>query len=397
MTALPSLRVLLLNYEFPPMGGGAGHASFEIARRLAARGHQVDVVTSGIVGQPRCEWLEGVQVFRVRSYRRSIQDCGLLGAYSYLLGAAPLARQLSRRHRYDVVHYFFGLPTAALSLVVPALQRLPSVVSLRGSDVPGYDATNRSLQLLHGLLKPVSRRIWRRADAVVALSDSLQALALRTLPDKPIAVIPNGIGVERFYPSANGHPHSTGAPLRVLTVARLIRRKGLDELLRAVARLRDVPLQLTIQGSGRHEAELQRLTVSLGISDQVIFSGFRPRELLPPIYQAADVFVMPSRSESFGLAVLEAMACGLPVVISRVGGMVDLVEDGVNGFVVPPDDAEGLAAAIRRLASQPALRREMGRRNARQAKSRYTWDRVVDAYLAVYGGILNKARPDAST
>jgi len=386
-----SWRVLLLNYEFPPMGGGAGHASFQIARGLVARGHQVDVVTSGIAGQPSCEWVHGVRVFRVQSRRRNIQDCGLGGASSYLLGAGPIIRRLARQHRYHLVHYFFGLPTGVLSLAVPELRSVPSVISLRGSDVPGYDVTNRTLQRLHCVLKPVTRAIWRRADAVVALSESLRVLASQTLPDKPIEVIPNGIGAEQFRPNGQHRHDLLGRPLQVLTVARLVQRKGLDGLLRAIALLRNVSLQLTIQGSGRAEAFLQQLAVSLGIADRVIFSGFRAREFLPPVYQAADVFVMPSRSESFGLAVLEAMACGLPVIVSRVGGMVDFVEDGVNGLVVPPDDPGRLAEAIRRLAHDPALRARMGRRNAEQTRSQYTWEGVVEAYVTVYDRLAPRA------
>jgi len=387
------LRILLLNYEFPPMGGGAGHASFELAKRLVARGCHVDVLTSGIEGQATEESLQGVRVYRVRSLRRSIQDCGFRGAWSYVAAAQPVCRRLVRGRAYDVVHYFFGLPTGALAVCTPGIGRIPSVVSLRGSDVPGYDDTNRALALAHRVLRPLTRAIWQRADAVVALSASLREQARRTMPECPIGVIPNGIDPSCFHPAQrNGHP--AAARVQLLTVARLVRRKGLDDLLRALAILKDEPMHLTIQGTGADEQELQRLAVSLGVHDRVTFSGFRVRELLPPVYQAADLFVMPSLSESFGLAVLEAMACGLPVIVSQVGGMVEYIEEGTNGLLVPPRDPAALAHAIRRLVADAPLRQSMGARNAQKIRASYTWDRVADAYLETYQRVIAwRAKP----
>ncbi len=384
------LRILILNYEFPPMGGGAGHASFQIASSLAKRGHRVDVVTSRVGSQRRWERKGRLAVFRVRSFRRGIQDCGINGAWSYLFFAAPVIEHLTRKRRYDIVHCFFSLPTGLLSLCVPGLRRLPAVISLRGSDVPGYDAEHRLLQRMHRCMLPLTRRIWQRSGAVVALSDSLRRLAHQTLPGAPIGVIPNGICAD-FRPNAwPKQARSAGEPLQILTVARLVKRKGLDSLLRAVALLSDLSIRLLIQGSGSDEKSLRELAATLGIEDRVTFLGFRERESLPPVYQNADIFIMPSHSESFGLAVLEAMACGLPVIVSRVGGMVDYVEEGVNGLIVPPNDAMRLAEAIRHLAEAPEICRAMGARNNQKAHAEYTWERTTQAYLETYRSVLER-------
>jgi glycosyltransferase involved in cell wall biosynthesis len=381
MSAAPSLRILILNYEFPPMGGGAGHASFQIARTLAAKGCEVDVLTSGLTGQPTAEVVDGIRVHRVRSQRRSIQDCGLQGAWSYVAAAQPVYRTLLRTRAYDVIHYFFGLPTGALALCTPGAQRIPSVISLRGSDVPGYDPSNRMLQAIHRLLLPVTRRIWRSADAVVALSQALRDEAQRTLPERPIAVISNAVE-ELFTPAArNGRARST---VQLLTVARLIPRKGFDDLFQAMTHLADLPIHLTIQGEGGARRSMQQRAVALGLHNRITFSGFRPRHLLPSVYQDADLFVLPSHAESCGLALLEAMACGLPTVVTRVGGMVEHVEDGVHGLVVPPRAPEALAGALRRLIADPALRCAMGERAAGRIRAQYTWGAVTEAYLETY-------------
>ena len=390
MAGTPRRRILLLNYEFPPMGGGAGHASFHLARTLAAAGHRVDVVTAGLRGQRRCSHAGRLRVYRVWSWRRSIQECGLRGAWSYVLCAQPAVQRLVRRHRYDIVHCFFGLPTGLLLLITPGLRRLPQVVSLRGSDVPGYEPHNRVLALIHRLLAPLTRRIWRQAGAVVALSASLRETAHRTDPTVVMDVIPNGIDAARFTPAVDGARRTTQG-LELLTVARLVRRKGLEDLLEAVAHLRELPVRLTIQGAGPDADTLQRLAVRLGVADRVVFSGFRLREHLPEVYRAADLFVLPSHAESFGLAVLEAMACGLPVIVTAVGGMVEYVQPGVHGLLVPPGDPRALAEAIAHLERDPETRRQMGARNAALVRQRFLWSHVAAAYAHVYARLLTQA------
>ncbi len=394
MSEQAALRVLLLNYEFPPLGGGAGHASFNIARTLVRLGCQVDVVTSGVDGQPTVERIDGVQVYRVRSLRRGIQECGFRGAWSYVARAQPVCRKLLAQHRYDIVHYFFGLPTGMLALCTPGAGRIPSVISLRGSDVPGYDMGSRSLRLAHGLLRPLTRRIWRSADAVIANSQGLRELAQPVLPGKPIGVIPNAIDGTVFSPNGAVSHQGNGSAevVRLLAVSRLIGRKGLDDLLRAVALLKDDRLALTLQGWGRDGDRLQALAVSLGIDRQVTFAGFKQRHLLPAVYRAADLFVLPSHSESCAMALLEAMACGLPVVATRVGGTVELVKEGVNGHLVPPGSPKALAEALARLIGDPALRRTMGQRNAQLIRQSYTWQAMASLYLEVYRQAIEQRR-----
>ena len=181
-------RILLLNYEYPPLGGGAGIASAALAQRLSARGVIVNVVTSRPDGAVDIERRDGLPcvllapsltLFRVRSRRRGIHQAGFFGAASYLLAAIPVARRLLRTHRYDIVHIYFSLPTGALIPALP-LGDIPVVVSLRGSDVPGYDERNAKLVVAHRVLRPFTKWIWRRASRVVPVCESLGALARET-------------------------------------------------------------------------------------------------------------------------------------------------------------------------------------------------------------------------
>jgi glycogen synthase len=383
-------RILLLNYEYPPLGGGAGVATEAIARRLAARGFQVDVVTAGAPAGARvarqAERLGSaggrLSLFRVRSCRVGLHEASMRDAAGYLRAALPVIRRLAARHRYDVVHCFFSLPTGAL-LRFAGLGETPVVLSLRGSDVPGYDPHNRFLQVAHRALLPLTRSIWRSAARVVALSDSLGRLAATSDASLRYSVIRNGVDLDLFHPPATPRTLRTDR-VRCLAVARLVERKGLDDLLHALARQERGRFELEIVGTGHDEARLRRLVRSLSLGNEVRFLGALDRSAVAARYREADLFTLASWEESFGNVFAEALASGLPIVGSRAGGIPEFIADGVNGILVPPRDPAALAEALHRLAGDLVTRARMRARNRADAEQKLGWDRVADAYLDLY-------------
>ncbi len=384
------MRILVLNYEYPPLGGGAAVATAALAQGMVERGVKVDVVTAGAESGTPTESAEQerLTVYRVRSRRTGIHQAGMADAASYLVAALPLIRRLMRAHRYDAVHVFFSLPTGAL-LPFLDLRGTPVVVSLRGSDVPGYDPYNRGLQLAHRLLAPLTRWIWRRADRVVAVCESLGQLARQTYPNLSYAVIPNGVDLQLFQPAAAGRRTPTH-PIRCLAVARLIERKGLGDLIRAFALLERGRFQLEIVGGGSDEGALRDLASVHGLAGEVRFLGPLPRAEVARRYREADLFTLPSSAEAFGNVFAEALASGLPIVSSPIGGIPDLVEHGTNGLLVTPGDVNGLAAAIRYLAEDPELRLAMAQRNRAKAEATLEWSRVTHRYLSTYEATQNR-------
>lgn len=395
------MRVLLLNYEWPPLGGGAGVASWHLARGIADAGARVDVVTAApkIPGAPAPDVPgEGVAVHGLPVSRKGIHQAGLGGTAGYLGAALPAARQLLRERRYDLVHTFFSLPTGAL-LPFLSLGDAALVVSLRGSDVPGYDLSKPNLQRAHGLLAPLTRWIWRRADGVTAVCRSLADLAQRFEPAVPVEVIGNGVDVGRFRPPDEPRPASVptpGRPLRCVTVARLVRRKGVEDLLRAWSLLDRGCYRLEVVGSGDQEGRLRALAGELGLDGEVVFRGALPHEEVAEVHRSADVFVLPPLQEAFGNVFIEAMASGLPIVGSRVGGVCEQVEDGVHGVLVPPRSPEALAAAVRELARDPERRAEVGRRNRERALRALSWEVMAQRYLSLYRRILGRGVESAA-
>jgi glycosyltransferase involved in cell wall biosynthesis len=386
------MRVLLLNYEYPPCGSGAGLATEALAEGLALRGVTVDVVAGGdhASSDPRLFWdgetdAEGmVTVHRVPSHRRAAHEAGVRGAMGYLSAAVPVVRRLLERERYDVVHFVFSLPTAAM-LPLLDLHGAPLIVSLRGSDVPGYDVGQRGVQRAHRLLHPLTRWIWHRADCVVVPSDNLGQLAQRTDSRLRYSVVRNGVDLGRFRPRLALRRVPDGV-IRCLAVARLVERNRVADLIDALALLDRSRYQLEIVGSGPEEEALRSQVRRLGLERQVRFTGWLDRVQLARRYREADLFTLVPRVESFGNSFLEALASGLPIVGSNVGGIPELVEHARNGMLVAPERPRELAHAISYLAADPRLRTEMGRRNRGQAEQKHSWDRVTTRYLSLYNG-----------
>lgn len=377
-TARPSL--LLLNYEFPPLGGGAGRGTYNLARELSRKGYDVDVLTSRASGQERQEQIEGFSVYRVTSWRKGVHDCGFRGAITFVLFAIPAFLRLTRSKNYNVLHYYFGLPTGALQWLPGRHRNIPYIVSLRGSDVPGYDKFNTRLQLFHRLLLPVTRSIWNNAGKVVALSETLRDTALETVPGADIAVIANGIESEQFY-NANTRSHDS-SPVQLICVSRLIERKGIQHLLRAL-QIMQHDIHLTIVGEGNYQQQLMDLADQYQVNDKVTFYGYCPRENLVDLYSASDIFVLPTMAESFGLVFIEAMACGLPIIGTRVGGVPDIVLEE-NGILVEPDDYLAVRQAIDTLAGDQPRREAMGEACRRRVIAHYSWLSVAEKYEEIY-------------
>ncbi|CAN5348303.1 glycosyltransferase [soil metagenome] len=383
------MRILVVNYEFPPIGGGSSRATFSITRELAGLGHDVHVLTSRYGDAPVTEEVGGVLVHRVPSWRKGIHDCGLRGAATFLCSALPQLRRLLNQHRFDVVHYFFSLPTGILSAYSHGVCGLPYIVSLRGSDVPYYDASSTKLRMLHNGSLRLTHWIWRRAARVVAVSESLRDLALKSFPDVEVDVIYNG--VDPVDPTLRPEGADPSGKLRITCVSRLIRRKGISDLLHALPKLGHLNLELQIIGSGEIEQELAELACRLNLQDRVSFLGYRSADEIHRLNAAADMFVLPTHADAFANAILEAMSAGLPVIATDAGGAKEAIKHGVNGLLVPPRDPDSLSRAIETLALDPDLRERMRQANVDRIQRVFTWPVVARQYCTIYAGVLQRA------
>ncbi|HET9494391.1 MAG TPA: glycosyltransferase [Chloroflexia bacterium] len=380
------MRILLLNYEFPPLGGGAATASAQIAAHMARRGAEVAVLTSHFRGLPRRERRDGYTIYRVPVMRGKIDRCSVPEMGTFVLGSALPAVRLVRRFKPDVIHVFFGIPTGIVGLLASKFSGAPYLLSLRGGDVPGF--MGKELAAMHRAAMPLTKLVWSNAGVIVANSQGLRDLARRTAPNRAIEIVPNGVDLDLFRPAEE--PRAPGDKVRFLFVGRLANQKGLNYLLESLARFEPGMLahvELELVGDGPEEERLRAQAARLGLGSSVKFAGWVAREEIVQHYQAADAFVLPSLDEGLPNVMLEAMACGKALVATDISGNRELVRDGENGLLVPVGDVSALTEALRRVVTNPELRAEMGRKSRNMAAA-YSWARTADRYLSLSEAIL---------
>jgi glycosyltransferase involved in cell wall biosynthesis len=378
-------RLLLINYEFPPLGGGAGTATFNIARELAAQGAEVTVMTSAFQGLPRRERLHGYDVLRIPTLRRRKDRCSVAEMIVFMLSACCHCWPILWRCRPTTVIAFFGIPCGPIAFLIRLVARTPYIISLRGGDVPGYLA--HELGFYHRLTAPLTRIVWRHAKDVVANSNGLRDLAARADPSVDIKMIPNGVDLTAFR---SGRRQNDMAA--ILFAGRLHRTKGLDTLLKALAQLPPAlrpAWRLIVVGDGPERQPLAQLADELGLGSQVIFMGWIDRADLAGIYADADIFAYPSQEEGMPNAVMEAMAASLPVIGTRTRGSDEVIVDGTTGMLVEYGDIPALAVAVSQLLSDRDLRQRLGAAGRARVEASFSWRATAAAYLELAGKLSN--------
>lgn len=395
MTASRPPRFLLINYEYPPVGGGGGNATQQIGRALVKKGARVTVLTAAQGNLPRRENDHGVHVYRIWAARRHQDRCSIPEMLMFMLHALFNAPGLARQVKADAALVFFALPTGPVGWWIKKRLGLPYVVSLQGGDVPGF--MGQEMALYHKLSGPVITAVWKTAHAVIANSGGLAALArahvVSRAPHIDIDVIPAGADLDAVAPPTT--PTLEG-PMHLLFVGRLVSQKGLDVLFKALTTMKGhTDWNLTIAGEGPLKNELAQATHKLGIANRVTFRGWLERDHLPAVYEEADIFVLPSRDEGMPNAMLEAMAAGLPVIGSRVAGLNEVVIDGETGFLVPPEDADALAHALRVAIEDRDQTFQLGQAARARVVERFSWDHAADSYMSLLCEAANIDEPDA--
>jgi glycosyltransferase involved in cell wall biosynthesis len=336
------------------------------------------VLTARFRDLPKESNEDGVAIERVRSFRRAAERCSIPEMISFLAGALIALPRVIRRDETEAAIIFFSFPSGPIGLLGRWIRGVPYVVSLRGGDVPG---TEPHLARVHKMLAPLRRLVLRESRAIVANSDGLKMMAEAADPFT-VRVIPNGVDTVLFQPAQRGARE--GQPFRILFVGRFQSQKNLPLLLREVSKLPGGSCELHLVGDGPLRAELHALGAGLGIANAITWHGWLPREQLREVYRAADCIVNPSLYEGMPNVVLEAMACGKPVIASHVAGNDAVVEHGVTGLLFRLDEPEALGASLRMLMADRGVAEEMGRRGRKRVEEDYSWRRVADSYVQLF-------------
>jgi len=375
------VRILMLCYEFPPVGGGGGRVVDALSRELVKLGHRVDLVTMHFQGLPYFEQVQGVNVYRVPSVRFSRSVCHPPEMVTYLVSALPTLFWLTRRNHYDINHTHFIFPDAVLSYVLWKTIGLPYIITAHGSDVPGYNP-NRFITL-HQLLRPFWRQVVRGAAKIVSPSRSLARLIAAQAADIPLTLIPNGINAGEFDFSRKEND-------RILIVSRIFERKGIQYFLRSLEGSHHT-YQVDIVGEGPYLPVLKNIAGEFETNSRIRFHGWLDNDSLSlhQLLEQASIFVFPSESENFPVVLLEAMAAGLAVITTKGTGCEEVV--GNTALLVMPKDSEAIQAALHTLVDQPDLRWRLGNSARERVKQLFSWPVIANRYVDTYQDIIHKS------
>jgi glycosyltransferase involved in cell wall biosynthesis len=361
---------------YPPEVGGLESHVANLARGLVARGHEVRVVTSrSQPGLARDEVIEGVRVRRTWLPGRTP-----MGWAAHALGSVPVTRRWA------------GWAQVAHAQAFQSV--LPVGLAAGGRERPWVATFHTSHFLVRArrpLWRPVLRTLVRWPDHALAASREIAEVAMELAPGREVEPLANGVETGTFRPvepALSPEPSASGGgdgPVRRIVVPRrLFTKNGVEHLVRAMPRIRDeVPgTTALVVGDGPERVRLEALTMELGLERAVRFLGARGHDEMPALLCSGELAVFPSLKEATSVAALEAMACGLPVVASRVGGLPEIVDDDV-GTLVAPGDPEALARGVAGLLLRSDLA-EMGRRARERVVSRFSNARLVVRLLAIY-------------
>jgi glycosyltransferase involved in cell wall biosynthesis len=372
------MKILLINYEYPPFGGGAGNATQEIGRALTKMGYAVTALIGGkgdLYTDP-----DGIRVRPVGSSRKHFSQASFKEMFSFLLRGVFWALG-SRSRDFDLTIVFFALPCGPIATFLNKRWHVPYIVSLRGGDVPGLVP---AIEPLHRFLAPLRRWVNKNAKAVVANSPSLAELA-QASDTVSVTVIPNGVDTEYYRPSDNNIGVKS-APLRLLLVGRFHRQKLIPETIQWLARAKSQGIEflVTIVGDGPERDAVEATIEDVDMTKFISLKGWLGKDELIKQYQQADCYLNLSSYEGMPNTVLEAMACALPVIASDIPPHRGLVEHQVTGYLVDLDRPESLIDQLTELATNRHRGKVMGEAGRQLVLAGHSWTAVANSYMALF-------------
>jgi glycosyltransferase involved in cell wall biosynthesis len=375
----------MVNAFFHPYLGGTEKHMYELGRRIA-REEEVFVYTSLLDGTERFEDLEGMKIFRTKArfYRMP-----LIYPPPFVL-ARRVKREISeldRKFDFDVFHlHGRWFPDFGHAGKYAKERKKLFMLTLHNARPLGISTPITAIGALYDEL--YGKKLLRMADRIIAVSNFVKwDIARYGVDGTKIEVIHNGVDTSFFKPSEKTFREKySHFDTIFLYLGRLIKQKGLPYLIHAMAEVvRECPRTgLLIAGAGEERNKLEALVGRLAMEKNVAFLGFVPEEQLPNLYSSADAYVLPSLWEVLPISLLEAMACGIPLLVSDAGGNPEVVEDGINGFVVRKADSSALAQKMKTLIADPEMRRRMGKESRRIAVEKFDWDLAARKTLDYY-------------
>ncbi len=371
------MRILLLTYELPPIGGGGGRVALDIAEGLVEHGHEIVIITSHLHGLAKNEIRNGIRIIRVSSMRREAFRAGFLTMGMYILVGFWAGVRLTGSWRPDIIHVHFAVPTGVLAWFLSRIRKIPYVLTAHLGDVPGGapEKTGRWFRWVF----PFTRPIWRDAAKVVAVSEFTRQLALRYYPVE-IDVIHNGVDLTALNPGEI----KVQSPPRIIFAGRFMKQKNPLRIVKTLASLQDIPWECVLLGDGPLRQEIEREISNHDMQNRFILPGWVSPEEVIEWFRKSDILFMPSLSEGLPVVGVQALAMGLAMVVSRIGGFIDLVDDGVNGFLVTEKEISFHTYLSELIANKDYQKLHEFRKASLRKAEQFNLPHVVDQYEMLF-------------
>lgn len=361
----------MLNYEYPPLGGGASPVTKSLSEELVKLGHTVDVVTMGFKGLKQREVINGVTVYRVSSIRKEQGVCQTHEMLTYCYSAYRFLPKLLKENKYDICHTHFIIPTGVVSYLNK--NKVSYIITSHGSDVPGHNPNRFSVQ--HELLKPFWRKIVQNANQVVTPSNYLKEMILKNVDTDNITVIPNGFDIGSF------NFNFKKKDKKILLVSRLFEFKGFQYFLDAIKDI-DADYEVNIVGDGPYKETLVQKAKDMKLNVNFIGWLDNKSKELKNLYETSSIFVFPSTAENFPTVLLEAMAAGCAIITSNISGCPEVVGD--TALLVDPKESGEIKDALIKLIDDDELRTNMGDKARKRVVDNFTWGLIAQNYVHIY-------------
>lgn len=386
------MKALIFSWEYPPnMVGGLGQHVYDLSRFLARKGLEIHIITPRVKGTPDYETDGGVFIHRVGS---PAGDEGNFKSWTFAFNCEAIREAVQVNTAiggFDIVHAHDWL-VAYAGRSVAKIFELPLVTTIHATEHGRNLGLHNRMQVE---INEIEKNLALEADQIICCSkymkDEIQTLFGPF--DHELKIIPNGVEPEQFATLPGKPKIKINADDKVVFfIGRLVPEKGLWQLVQAFPQvLYQVPdAKLIIGGKGPMKNALDKAALELGINNRIIYTGFIKEETRNYLYHRAQAAVFPSLYEPFGIVALEAMATNTPVIVSDVGGLSEIVQDGVNGLKVKPGDIDELADAIVKVLSDQQLADQLKRNGIHTIESVYNWDVIADSTLRVYQQVRNK-------
>jgi len=379
------MKILLFSYNFPVSVGETGDVLYYLFREYADNSElQIDLVTpSDDEKQHLFKFGDNISIHKLPIIKKpgkiNFQTTGAMFRYAW--EAYKFSRNLIRENNYNLTHAFSAFPCGAISYMLKWKSGLPYIISLQKSDIQGYD--NKFLAS-HNFIRRIVKKIWNNAYFIFANNQELAQSAMESQPGKEVGIIyDRGVDVHDFFPNA---VKTNPDYFTIVCVSHIIPQKGVRFLIQAFKIIsgRYRQARLVIAGDGNERISLEQLAQGLEIKDKIFFAGAIPHENVTEYYQKADVFVLPSLEDKISNAVLEALACGLPVITTDTKMTREIISDNENCLFVKMKDSNDLIEKIEKLILNRDFGREIGKGNRILAEQRLSWKVIADNYLNNY-------------